>query len=162
MTADRAQMRRLRGYLTAVRAGLIEDLGPEEEDLTMAQLVLIDRIIAKLAVARAIEERVAKAGIFPGVDQLLVHPSLDQNYLAFCNSIRLALSALGISKRAAGKALDPLEIARIIDAKAAQAAQGGPSEVGQGSAQGDAEKRRQERQAAGYFSSDELEGEAGS
>jgi len=54
----------LRTYLTDVREGLIRDLGPKEENLTTAQLVLIDRVITKLGIIRLIEEHVKEKGIF--------------------------------------------------------------------------------------------------
>ena len=85
-------------YLTAVREGLIRDLGPTEEDLTTAQIVLIDRIISKLGIVRCIEEHIRETSVMKG-DELT--PSLKESYLAYNNSVRLALQALGIDKRKA-------------------------------------------------------------
>jgi len=93
----------LRLYLTEVREGLIEDLGPTEEDLTSAQKVMIDRVINKLAILRCIEEQVLEDGVFLG--SRLCHV-LGESYLAYSNSIRLDLQALGINKKQAGKVLD--------------------------------------------------------
>ena len=90
----------VRRYLTAVRENLIRDLGPTEIDLTASQLILIDRVVTKLGVIRCIEEHIRENSVMVG-DNLA--PSLKGNYLAFDNSLRLALQALGIkSKRAEG------------------------------------------------------------
>jgi hypothetical protein len=99
-------------YLTAARMNLIQDLGPTEEDLTAAQVILIDRLICKLGVLRCIEEFVKEQGIFQGKR---LAPSLRDSYLAYNNSIRLDLQALGINVRKADAALSPFELARRID-----------------------------------------------
>lgn len=90
-------------YLTTVREGLIQDLGPMEKDLTTAQLVLIDRITTKLGVVRCIEEYIRENTVMKG-DRL--SPSLRESYLAYNNSIRLDLAALGIDKRKADEVID--------------------------------------------------------
>ncbi len=93
----RAHVRR---YITAARENLIKDLGPTEEDLTASQIILIDRVITKLGVIRCIEEHIRENSVMVG-DTLA--PSLKATYLAFDNSLRLALQALGIkSKKAEG------------------------------------------------------------
>lgn len=94
-------------YLTAVREGLIRDLGPTEEDLTVAQMVLIDRVITKLGVIRCIEEHVRETSVMKG-DRLSA--SLRESYLAYNNSIRLSLQALGLDKRQKEGILAPYEI----------------------------------------------------
>ena len=43
-------------HLTAIREGLIRDLGPQEQVLTTAQAILIDRVVTKMGVVRCIEE----------------------------------------------------------------------------------------------------------
>lgn len=86
----------VRNYLTFVREGLIRDLGPKEEDLTTAQLVLIDRVIAKLGVLRLVEEHAKERGIF---EDRSLSPSLKESYIAYDNSIRLSLQALGIGRK---------------------------------------------------------------
>ena len=73
-------------YLTAVRNGLVRDLGPTEHDLTTAQIVIIDRVVSKLGIIRCIEEHSKENGTFR--DQRLA-PSLKESYLAYSNSIRL-------------------------------------------------------------------------
>lgn len=83
-------------YLTGAREGLIQNLGPTEKDLTTAQLILIDRITVKLGVVRCMEEHVRENEVMIG--SRLV-PSLRESYLAYNNSIRLDLAALGIDKR---------------------------------------------------------------
>jgi len=74
-------------------------LGPSEEDLSIAQRVLIDRIISKLGIIRCIEEHIRENSVMRGHD---LAPSLKASYLAYNNSIRLDLQALGIDKKKAG------------------------------------------------------------
>jgi len=99
-------------YLIAVREGLIKDLGDTEENLTTAQIVLIDRIISKLGCVRVMEEFVRERGVLRG-DEL--QPCLKKNYLAYNNLIRLDLQALGINHRRTETAPTPLELAAQID-----------------------------------------------
>ena len=47
-------------------------------------------------------------------------PPLGHSYLAWSNSIRLDLQALGVDKRAEARVLGPLEIAAEIDATKAE------------------------------------------
>lgn len=103
----------LRAYLTEVREGLVKDLGPLEADLTAAQVVLIDRTISKLSIIRCIEEHVRERGVFTKAGEL--DSVLSKSYLAWANSIRLDLQALGIDRKAGEKILSPLEIAAEID-----------------------------------------------
>lgn len=94
------------GYLMAVRQGLIQDLGPTENDLSTAKIVLIDRITTKLGVIRCVEEHIRENSVMAG-DELA--PSLKASYLAYNNSLRLDLQALGLEKK--GEAiLTPYEI----------------------------------------------------
>lgn len=90
-------------YLTAVREGLIQDLGPMEKDLTTAQLVIIDRVTTKLGVIRCIEEYIRENTVMEGKR---LSPSLRESYLAYNNSIRLDLAALGIDKRKSEEVID--------------------------------------------------------
>jgi len=85
-------------YLTAARANLIQDLGPEEENLTAAQIILIDRVVTKLGVIRCIEEYIREHTVMEGKR---LSPSLRESYLSYNNSIRLDLAALGIDKKRA-------------------------------------------------------------
>ena len=90
-------------YLTAVREGLIRDLGPTEDDLTTAQIILIDRIVTKLGVVRCIEEHVREKSVMIG-DNLA--PALGHNYLGYINSIQRGLDKLGIHKKKVDETLD--------------------------------------------------------
>ena len=87
---------KFRRYLTAIRRGLVEDLGPSELDLSMAQIILIDRVVSLLGVVISIEEHCKETGIFKDGD---LAPSLRQSYLAYNNSVRLNLQALGIQRK---------------------------------------------------------------
>lgn len=94
-------------YLTAARMNLIQDLGPTEEDLTAAQIILIDRIVSKLGVVRCIEEYIRENTVMEGKR---LSPSLRESYLAYNNSIRLSLQALGLDRRSKAAVLAPYEI----------------------------------------------------
>ncbi len=98
-------------YLTGVRQGLIRDLAESEEDLSTAQLILIDRIISKLGCVRCIEEFARTNGVIKG-NRLT--PSLAGNYLAYSNSIRLDLVVLGIER---SKIKEPLDIQSYVKKK---------------------------------------------
>ena len=95
----------VREYLNLVRDGIISDLGPTEEDLTTAQLVLIDRLVSLLSVVRMIEEYAKEKGAFTG-DRL--SESLRESYISYNNSIRLILDKLGIEKRVV-EDIDPIK-----------------------------------------------------
>jgi len=101
-------------YLTAARENLIRDLGPTEEDLTTAQIIIIDRIVSKLGVIRCIEEHIRENSVMVGHN---LAPSLKASYLAYNNSVRLDLRELGIDKRMEDRVLTPLEIAAEFDKK---------------------------------------------
>lgn len=93
-------------YLMAVRQGLVRDLGPTEEELSTAQIVLIDRITTKLGIIRCVEEHIRENSVMVGDD---LAPSLKASYLAYNNSLRLDLQTIGIGKK--GEAiLTPYEI----------------------------------------------------
>jgi hypothetical protein len=93
-------------YLMAVRQGLVLDLGPTEEELSTAKIVLIDRITTKLGVIRCIEEHIRDNSVIVGDD---LAPSLKASYLAYNNSLRLDLQALGLEKKGVA-ILTPYEI----------------------------------------------------
>ena len=94
------------GYLMAVRQGLIQDLGPTENDLSTAKIVLIDRITTKLGVIRCVEEHIRENSVMAGDD---LAPSLKASYLAYNNSLRLDLQTLGLDKKQEA-ILTPFEI----------------------------------------------------
>jgi len=102
----------IRQYLTEIREGLIEDIGPRERDLTTAQKVLIDRIVSKLGIVRCIEEHIRENAVMTGHE---LAPSLRKSYLAYNNSIRLDLQALGIDKRQADEVTDVQAYIRQFD-----------------------------------------------
>jgi len=101
-------------YLTAARENLIRDLGPTEENLTAAQIIIIDRIVSKLGVIRCIEEHIRENTVMMGHN---LAPSLGKSYLGYNNSVRLDLRELGIDKRMEDRVLTPLEIAAEFDKK---------------------------------------------
>ena len=98
-------------YLTAARMQLIRDIGGSEENLSAQQIIIIDRIISKLGILRCIEEHVRETSIMRGHELV---PALRASYLAYSNSLRLDLQALGIEKRTADEALD---LGKYIQAK---------------------------------------------
>ncbi len=104
-------------YLTEVRQSLIEQLGPTEADLSAGQRVLVDRVIAKVGVLRLIEEECRERGVFRPDRQGLVNV-LAENYLAWSNSVRLDLMALGIKRGAAPGVPDLAEYIRMKDREA--------------------------------------------
>lgn len=93
-------------YLSGARQGLIDDLGGEES-LSTAQIILIDRITSKLGCVRCIEEHIRENGVFLGQE---LSPVLKASYLAYSNSLRLDLLALGIERRNADETLTPFEL----------------------------------------------------
>lgn len=113
--------RYVRAYLIDAREGLIKDLGPTEADLSMAQLVLVDRVVTKLGIIRLIEEHVKDNGVFI---KGLLNPALSDSYLSYSNSVRLCLQALGINTR---KGNAPLNLGKYIELKDADKPQGDPS-----------------------------------
>ena len=93
----------------AAREGLIKDLGPTENDLSTAQIVMIDRVTTKLGVIRCVEEHIRENSVMVGDD---LAPSLKANYLAYNNSLRLDLQALGLEVKKANEFLDLKEYAK--------------------------------------------------
>ena len=87
----------------AVREGLVRDLGPTENDLSTAQIVMIDRITTKIGVIRCVEEHIRENSVMAGDD---LAPSLKASYLAYNNSLRLDLQALGLEKRKINEIVD--------------------------------------------------------
>ena len=108
-------------YLTVIRENLILDIGGSEENLTAAQIILIDRIISKLGCVRCIEEHIRENSVMVGKD---LAPSLKTSYLAYNNSLRLDLQLIGIDKRSSERILSPLELARELDGEKAGSSEG--------------------------------------
>ena len=109
LSEDRAYIER---YLTACRQGLIDDLGGDR-NLSTAQAILIDRIISKLGCIRCIEEHTREGSVMVGQE---LAPALKRSYLAFSNSIRLDLQALGIGSNDRGREITPEDQAVLIRA----------------------------------------------
>jgi hypothetical protein len=105
----------LRPELIGAHSELVYNLGPTEDDLTAAQKILIGRVIAHLGIVRCIEEHIKDKGVLKNGE---LHPALSTQYLAYSNSIRLNLAALGIDKRRGSEILD---LGKYIDAKAKEA-----------------------------------------
>jgi hypothetical protein len=103
--------RYLKAYLEGTRSGLIRDLGPREDDLTAAQLTLINESVTVLGVLRCVGEHVAQVGVFKGG---LVNPALSTLFLSYQNTLRLNLVALGLNTR---KGNAPLNLGRYIESK---------------------------------------------
>ena len=103
-------------YLTECRQGLINDLGGSKK-LSTGQTILIDRVIGKLGISRLIEEHCKENGAIIGKE---LAPVLKQSYLAYSNSLRLDLLALGMNERMTDKALTPLEYIDAFDKKKAK------------------------------------------
>jgi hypothetical protein len=101
---------RVRAYLSSIREGLIRDMGPREQDLTTAELALINHTISKLGVLRLIEEHIQGQGVFTA--EGLLDPALGKFWLAASNSLRLDLTALGIHTK---KGEEPLDLGRYVD-----------------------------------------------
>jgi hypothetical protein len=81
-------------------------------DLTTGQKILIDRVIGKLGVLRCLEEYAREQGV---IKKGKLSSPLEHNFLAWSNSLRLDLQALGIDKRAGAKVLDLADYIRQAD-----------------------------------------------
>ena len=91
---DPEERLRVRRYLTAARAAIVEDLGGEEA-LTAAKIILIDRCISLLAVLRGIEEYFKENLL---TDNGELPPALSKNFISYNNSLRLNLCSLGLER----------------------------------------------------------------
>lgn len=105
--------RHIRGFLEITRRRLIIENGPNEADIPVGCILLIDRVVAKLGVCRLIEENCRTQGVFR---EGKLASSLDA-YLAFSNSFRRDLVALSKlrGERPGKAAVDPLEIVAAAD-----------------------------------------------
>jgi hypothetical protein len=120
------RMTKVRAYLSGVRAGLVRDVAGQEEAMTTAQGVLVDRAISLLGVLRTIEESLSEKGIMQGS---ALSPILRENYISYNNTLRLTLAALGINRREGDKVIDLdtyLGAAHESAKKTVRDAQGGP------------------------------------
>ena len=85
-------------YLTWVRQGYIEELGPQEEDLSTGQTVLLNDLIVCIGFCRLIEEK-ARIEKNPFILR-------QDHYLRFKRHVRQLCLDLGIEKRKGDEALD--------------------------------------------------------
>jgi len=102
-------------YLMAAREGLIRDLGPSEENLSTAQIILIDRITSMLGIVRLMEEYIRERSVMVGAE---LAPCLKASYLAYNNSIRLDLVSLGLDRKDQELLFTPYELTQRIEAEA--------------------------------------------
>ena len=105
----------IRHYLKAVRAGLVHDLSPEGEGhMTMARVLILDRLMQKLATARLIEAYLAEHGILRPdrmAERVLEGHSVMNLWLTINNQIRADLLTLGLDRKALeAEILTPAEL----------------------------------------------------
>lgn len=108
-------MRHVRKFLEYSRKRLIMDQGVEEGLIPMGNILLIDRVIAKLGMIRCIEESCRKGGIFIKGE---LHPVLRESYIGYSNSMRrdlIALDKLRPERLKEKPYIDPLELAAAVD-----------------------------------------------
>lgn len=103
---------RLRREAAAYRLELVKDLGGEE-NISTAKLLLIDKAMNLWQVTRAIEDFINIQGAFKGKK---LEPVLAENYVTYCNALRLCLREIGLNpSRPQDKQLAPLELAAAVD-----------------------------------------------
>lgn len=115
-------------YLTAVREGLIHDLAENEEKLSTAQRVLIDRVITFLGVVRLIEEHAREHGLLDSSGKLKSGIGTG-HYLSFNRFIKEALALLGLERREFESEMSLADVIREHDEKKAEAGQGEGEEM---------------------------------
>lgn len=81
----------------ALRSMLAEEVAGSGK-LTALMIILIDRICFKYVGCRCIEQYVKKIGLIDE-EKGLMRSTLDKNYLAWSNSLRLDLRELGSQRR---------------------------------------------------------------
>lgn len=138
----------IRRYLTAVREGLVRDIAGQEEKLTTAQRVLVDRAISLLSVLRTIESTLSEQGIIQG---RLLQPILRENYLAYSNSLRLILRELGIEKRQTSEVLN---LGRYIEQKDREAKAKGRGKAGKQARHDRADRQDKDKEEHGQAAKD--------
>jgi hypothetical protein len=93
------EFRSLHPYLKAVQEGLIEDLGGRDH-VSVAQMLMIDRVIQGLGVLKLIERFIAEKGLL-GQDRVaafLLH-DLSARYLSWDRKVTNHLQALGLDRK---------------------------------------------------------------
>ena len=101
--ADKPEIER---YLTWLRLKYIDDLGPEEADLTAGQAVLLNKLITLEGLTRCIEVMAAR-------EEKVMLP---QRYMSYVNTIVKICQALGIERKdLEPDVMTPLQIAAEIE-----------------------------------------------
>jgi hypothetical protein len=140
----------VREYLSFIREKLIQDRAKDETELSGAELSLINIAIGKLGVLRCIEEFVRERGVMTPEGELA--SPLKTSYLAFANSYRRDLEALGIEKKE-DDGFDVVKYARespsIYDGKGEKADSCAQDRSGKAIENGDEETGRGEGEVAG-------------
>ncbi len=117
--------KKLQAYLMKLERTITEDLGGPD-NLTAAQEILIKATVEAYGVILLASMFCKRTGYFRpdqarlGVMEL--QPVLGAQFLAFMNTTRQNLTTLyppGLGRRAAEKFLNPLELAKVIDAEKA-------------------------------------------
>jgi len=111
----------VRRQVGALREALVRDIAGEPENLTAAQVILIDKTMSLYQITLCLEAYIRREGPFRGKK---LDPILRENYIAYVNSIRLNLRELGIKTKVKDRLLGPFEIAAEIDAAKARPAPG--------------------------------------
>lgn len=88
-------------YLSGLRAGYIQDIGPEETDLTTGKLLLLNKLISLEGCQRCCEIEAARSSSIK---------LLDERYNSRNNQIIKICCLLGINHRASEKTLKPWEL----------------------------------------------------
>jgi len=110
--------KKIQKYLADLERDLINDLGGSEQ-LTAAKEILIKTVIEAYGFVLLSSMYCKKEGILrsdlleKGIVEL--QPVLGKQFLAFMNSCRQSLMALGLDKRQVDKVLTPWELAKKVE-----------------------------------------------
>jgi hypothetical protein len=117
--------RRIQRYLREIKADLIKDLGGPE-NLTAAKEVLVEATIQAYGVLLLATAYTARYSILDPVQArrgiLSAQPILSHQFVAFMNTIRQNLMALGLDKRKGDDALTIQDVIREFDERKAKSA----------------------------------------
>jgi len=117
----------IRSYVQAARDGLVQDQldkigGKSEDDLSAAQVLLIDRLVSRIALSRQIEVYLRRHGILrrDSLDRKVLDAEpICQFWLQLQNSIDRASAMLGIEIPRPEASWDPIaEIQKIDEERA--------------------------------------------
>ena len=130
---------KVKRYVRDVEVRLVEALGGLKT-ITPQQEILIQGTIKALGVCCLVELYINREG--PIVKHLLrrgiveLQPCLGKSYLAFLNTIRQNVIALGLDRKETERILSPADLADIIDKENEEKARVGRSPTAQGMGQG--------------------------